>query len=184
MEHIFYRRHFLLLAGFSVFLGVATEQHFSMSLSTSFALYGALHAAALVLSLRARQPLWRQCVFITIAAGLSVMTLRIGIFSAQLPVSLPRDVALFAAIGAASMTGAAAYGILIRLARIYALTFKELAVIAGCCIVAAEIASFTLALLPLGRSWLAIGWWFGFSGGLWLCDRRRRAANARSGTLR
>jgi hypothetical protein len=175
MDHLHYARHFSLLACFSILLGVVARLRLSMDLVASFALYGALHATALALALRARQPFWRCVLFIALAAGLSAMTFRAGLFAAQRSGPLG-NIALYAVFGLSAMAGAVTYGILIRRVGIFELTLRELALISCGCTLAADIAYVTLAQAPsLGRSWLAVLWWFAFSGGLWYCDRRRRA---------
>jgi hypothetical protein len=175
MDHLLYARHFLLLACFGILSGVMSQLWLAMDLIASFALYGALHATALLLALRARQPLWRGSLFIALAAALSAMTFRVGLFAGQLSAS-HGSVALYAVFGFSAMAGAAAYGILIRRLGIFELTLSELALISLGCTVAADVAYVGLAQSPsLGRCWLAVLWWFAFSGGLWYCDRRRRA---------
>jgi FtsH-binding integral membrane protein len=62
---------------------------------------------------------------------------------------------------------------LIRLSGIYALTIGQLAAIAAGCVLAAYVSLFTASHSPfLGPWWLAVLWWFTFSGGLWYFDRR------------
>jgi hypothetical protein len=178
MSHFLYTRHFLLLACFSVFLGVVSRLHLTGSLSVSFALYGSLHASALVLALRARQPIWRGCLFIVIAASLSVMTLRFGIFGRQLSGTPPGTVGLYSLLGLAAVIGAVAYGILIRLFGMYALTTGSLAAIAVGCVLAAFVAYFTVSHFHfLGPWWLAVLWWYAFSGGLWYFDQWHHRAS-------
>jgi hypothetical protein len=173
MNHFVYPRHFLLLTGFSVSLVVIARLHLLSDLSVSFALYGALHASALALTLRARQPLWRRCLFIAMAAGLSVMTLRVGILGMRLLGTLPGNLGLYTALGFSAVIGAVTYGISIRLFGILKLTLKTLAVVSIGCMVAAYVAFFTLAYFhSLGRWWLVVLWWYAFSGGLWYSDAR------------
>jgi hypothetical protein len=175
--HFFYARHFLLLAGCSVVVAAITRLHLLTDLTVCFAVYGALHASALVLALRARQPIWRRCLFIAIAAALSVMALRIGLFGGHLSGTLPGNAALYAVLGFSAVIGALSYGILIRLFGLFELTVGALALIAAGCLLAAFVALFTLAHShSLGRWWLAVLWWYAFSGGLWFCDRRQNAA--------
>ena len=126
---ILYPRHFLLLCAFGVALAVITRLHFLGNLDVSFAVYGALHAAALVLSLKAHPSVWRQCLFIVLAAGLCVLTLHVGMRVMHLLGGLPGNVGVYMALGTAAWTGAMTYGISMRLWRIHRLTFRALAVI-------------------------------------------------------
>jgi hypothetical protein len=178
MEHFLYARHFLLLTCFSVLLAIASQLHLSSNLSLSFALYGALHASALMLSLRARQTIWRQCLFIALSASLSATTLHMGIFGGQLSEGLPGSLAPYALIGFSAVIGAVSYGLIIRLFRFYTLTARALAEIAIGCMLASFLALFTLSHEhSLGAWWLAVLWWYAFSGGLWNCDRRQQSTN-------
>jgi hypothetical protein len=169
--HFLYVRHFLLLAGFSVLVAVLTRLRLLTDLSVCFAVYGALHASALVLALRPGQPLGRRAIFIVLAAGLSVLTLRIGLLTGHLSGGLPGNLAIYAVLGFSAVIGALAYGILIRLFGFYELTMGGLALIAAGCMLAALLAFFSLAHIHfLGRWWLAVLWWHAFSGGLWICE--------------
>ncbi len=177
MQHLLYPRHFLLLTAFAALAGVLSWLHLTSELSLSFALYGALHASALVLSLRARHSIQRKLTFIAVAAGLSVMTLRLGIFGRQLAESLTVDVGLYTALGLSATIGAVTYGITIHALGFYKLTSGSLAIIAVGCMLAALLALFTLGYVQfLGQSWLAILWWYALSGGLWYSDQPRRAS--------
>jgi hypothetical protein len=176
VHHFLYPRHFLLLTAFAVMLGTMSRLHLSSDLSVSFAMYGALHASALVLSLRAHHPFWRRCWFIVIAAALSVMTLRIGIFATQLSEALAGNVGRHTVLGLSAATGAVTYGIAIQAVGFYKLTAGLLAIIAIGCVSAALLGLFTLGYVQfLGQSWLAILWWYAFSGGLWYSDQPLRS---------
>jgi hypothetical protein len=178
MNHLLYPRHFALLTGFALLLAVMSHLHLANELSLSFALYGALHASALILSLRTRQAIWRKCLFIFIAASLSVVILYVGIFGRHLSGTLPGNVGLFTVLGFSAMTGAVAYGVLIRLFGIYKLPPGSLAAIAFVCMLATLVALVTASRSRyLGQWWLAVLWWYAFSGGLWYCDQRRNATN-------
>ena len=148
--------------------------HLSSDITGSFALYGALHALALMLTLRARQSIWRSCLFIALAAALSALTLRLGILETHVSGKLPVHIGLYAVSAFSAMTGAVTYGISIRLFGIHELTLRELAVIALGCMSAIYLGMLALAhwLAP----WeLAVLWWYAFSGSLWYCDRRHHA---------
>jgi hypothetical protein len=173
MDHFLYPRHFLLLTCFSILLVVLSRLHFLTDLSVSFALYGALHASALVLALRARHSMGQKCLFIAIAAGLSVLTLNVGVFGMHLTGTLPGNVGLYTVIGFSALIGAVSYGVLIRIFRMYELNAGSIGVIAVGCILATYVAAYTLAHSHLlGRWWLAVLWWYAFSGALWYRDRR------------
>jgi hypothetical protein len=172
MAPVLYLRHFLLLGAFGVALAVISRLHLLSNLDASFALYGALHAAALLLSLATRRFGWRQCLFIVLAAGLCVMTLHVGIGIMHRLGRLPGNTGLYTALGVAAWTGAVAYGISLRLWGIRRLKPRSLAVIGLGCALASYAAFLTLGHFhSLGRWWLTVLWWFAFSGGLWYHDR-------------
>jgi hypothetical protein len=171
--HFLYPRHFLLLICLSVLLAVMPRPHTPSDLNSFFALYGALHAAALSLTLRARQPIWQKCLFVAIAAGLSVISLRVGIVGGHLSQTLPGNSGLYAALGFSAVIGALIYAILVRLFWIPAITPSSLALISLSCLLATLAALFTGSYLHvLGPWWLAVLWWHAFSGALWYCDQR------------
>jgi hypothetical protein len=171
-----YPRHFLLLACFSVLVVVMSRLHPTVDPSISFALYGALHALALVLALRGHPTIWGKCLLIAFAAALCVLSFRFGAAARELFGAVPGNVAFYALLGLSSIIGAASYAILIRLSGLYALTITEIAAIAACCMLAAFVSLFTASHFhALGAWWFAVLWWFTFSGGLWYFDRPRRS---------
>jgi hypothetical protein len=171
--HFLYPRHFLLLICLSVLLAVTSRPHASSDLNAFFALYGALHASALALTLRARQPIGQKCLFVVIAAGLSVITFHVGMAGRHLSEALPGNAGLYTALGFSAVTGAVIYGILVRLFWISAMTKGSLAVISLSCLLAAYAALFTGSRFHVfGPWWLAVLWWHAFSGALWYCDQR------------
>jgi hypothetical protein len=173
MSHIFYRRHFALLACFSVLIAVIGRLHLAPNISASFAMYGALHAAALVLALRSHHSIWRRCWFVAAGAALSVLALRVGTLAGQLTGIGPGNINFFWLLGLSAATGAVAYGLSIRLFGFHALTVPKLAAIAAACLMATCIGGLGVTHIRLlGPWWLAVVWWHAFSAGLWYFDPR------------
>jgi hypothetical protein len=173
MAPILYLRHLLLLGAFGAALAAISRLHLLSNPDASFALYGALHAVALVLSLGTRRSRWGRCLFIVLAAALCVMTLHLGTWIMHWLGRLPGNIGLYTALGVAAWTGAVTYGISIQLLGIRRPKPGSLAVIGLGCALATYAAFLTLAHVHfLGRWLLPVFWWFAFSGGLWLYDRR------------
>jgi len=104
------------------------------------------------------------------------MTLRVGIFAGQLSEVLPGNIGVYTVLGFSAVLGAVTYGMLIRLFSLYKLTAGSLAAISIGCMSASFLALATLSHIHfLGRWWLAVLWWYAFSGGLWYCDRHAKA---------
>ena len=178
-QHFRYSRHFLLLTGFAVFSGVVSRLLVPSDLSVSFAWYGAFHAIAVVLSLNARQSIGRSCLFVVTAAALSAMTFHVGMLGTHFLTGLDPNAGHYAALGAAAAVGAVTYGISIRIFGLYKLAAVALVAISIGCLSASLLALFTLRRFHvLGSWWLAVFWWYAFSGGLWFCDRRQGAAES------
>ena len=150
------------------------RSHVSRNLSVSFGLYGALHASALALALRLYHSLWRSCVFVVLAATISVAVLQVAILGSQLLDAAAGPFGRYPVIGSSAAAGALAYGILIRRCGFWALTLNALAAVSGLCACAAVIALYTSSRSQnLGTWWIAVLWWWGFSCGLWYFDRRQ-----------
>jgi hypothetical protein len=82
MGHFYYARHFGVLAAATVILFLLGQWSLLKdSLIVTFAINGALHASALLLTLRAPESLTRKSAFVAIAVALSVLTLYVGIIS-------------------------------------------------------------------------------------------------------
>lgn len=166
-----YARHFRLLACCSALVAAMSLLRLPSNIFASFALYGALHASALIFALRVPQPLGRRSLFIVMAAALSAMTPRVGLFTGQVFGAVPGNMAFYAALGLSAGMGAVAYGILIRWLGIYRLDLSGLAVISMGCVLSTCLAYVTMAHGRwLGPWWLAVLWWHAFSGGLWYLD--------------
>jgi lysylphosphatidylglycerol synthetase-like protein (DUF2156 family) len=173
MTRLFYPRHFTLLACFSVLLGVISSLHNARDLSVSVAMYGTLHASALVIALRTRHAIWRKCLFIAVAAVLSVLALRVGISAGQLSGMSLANSAFYGVLALSAATGAVTYGLSIRLFGIH-LTLGALAAIAVACLSATCIGGFAVRHFHFLGPWcLAVVWWHAFSGGLWYFDLGR-----------
>ena len=174
MGHFYYSRHFSLLAAATVILFLLG--HWSLlndSLVVTFAINGALHAAALVLALRAPQRLSRKSAFVAIAAALSVLTLYVGIIGLVLFAVLPGNERLYVVLGVCSLSGAITYGSLIRLFWMRKFSSRFILAMSIVCLLATSLAFFVRTYFDfLGGWWLAAVWWFAFSGGLWYVDTR------------
>ena len=173
MEHFAYGRHFVLLAAAAVVLLLFNHWDlFGEPFLPTFALSGALHAAALSMALRTADTLVRKCLFIAIAALLSILTLYIGILSLQLFAILPATERLYLVLGICSVAGAITYGALIRLFWVKKLTSRSILAIAVFCVPATYLAFLARSHFEFLNAWvLAAAWWFAFSGGLRYADR-------------
>ncbi len=174
MSRLLYARHFLLLSCFAGVLAALNRPPFNR-LFVSFAMYGALHACALVFALRSAPSARRRILFIGIGALLSALTLGVGLTARRLIGDLPDGWGLYVPLALSSAIGTLTYGVLIRAFWIPLLTLTQLAAIALGCLAATFLAYFTLGHSVLsGPSWLAVWWWYALSAGLWCCDGRRR----------
>jgi hypothetical protein len=152
---------------------LASRWRLPIDLSSVFAGYGAIHALTLSLSARARRRVWEDCAFIAVAAALSVITFRAALFGRQLGPGLTSGAGTYMLLGLSSMLGAIAYGICIRTFKILPLTLPSLATISAACALASCMALFSRSYFHFaGLWWLAVPWWYAFSGGLWCSERR------------
>jgi hypothetical protein len=174
MGHLNYARHFGVLGAATAILFLLG--HWSLlkdGLIATFALNGALHAFAVVLTLRAPQSLPRKSAFIAIAVVLSVLTLYVGIIGLVLFAVLPGTERLYVVLGVCSMSGAITYGSAVRLFWMRRLSSRFILGMSVLCVLAASLAFFARSYTDFGGWWLAAAWWFAFSGGLWYFDTRR-----------
>jgi len=176
-----YTRHFILLLAAAIGLAAAgpittvlaqAGSSSAAAMATEFAIYGSVHALALVLSLKARPSLGRRIAFVAVAAALSLAT-------ASSSLSLLRetgglDRALPILIAAAALA-ALAYAYTIRRLLESSLAPRTAVLTSAACAALVALAYPFLRHHPTGLA-LAIPWWLGFSGALWLRDARRAPA--------
>ncbi len=168
-----YFRHFALLVCIAAGI-LAVRRRLALDAASWFALYGALHAAALVASLRVRQPWWRSLLFIAAAAGLAMSIARLGLFGMRYAGKLPGVLGAAGLLGTASLLGALAYGILIRRFRFAEFPIGALVATASACALATLAVLATVGHAPVrGVLWVTIAWWFTLSAGLWYHERQR-----------
>jgi hypothetical protein len=135
---------------------------------SSFAAYGALHAAAFAASQRAPKPPWRQALFVAAGALLSVLTVSLALYGVRFVRELPALAGPLALLASSSVIGALAYATLIRKVWRYEFRLTALAATSLLCMAA------TFLGFVAGRHYgvlnslcVAIPWWFAFSGSLW-----------------
>ncbi len=172
MGHFNYARHFAVLAAAAVTLFLLSHWDLlSDSLVASFAINGALHACAVVLALRTPRSNLRKCLFIAIAATLSVFTLYVGIVGLVLFAVVPGNERLYITLGLCSIAGAITYGSLLRIFWLRQFSSRFILAMALLCLLATALAFFVRTYADfLGGWWLTAAWWFAFSGGLWFFD--------------
>jgi hypothetical protein len=177
MGHFYYARHFGVLAAATVILFLLGQWSLLKdSLIVTFAINGALHASALLLTLRAPESLTRKSAFVAIAVALSVLTLYVGIISLVLFSILPGTERLYVVLGVCSLSGAIIYGSTVRLFWVRNLSSRLILAMSFLCVLATSLAFLARTHAELlGGWWLAAAWWFAFSGGLWYFDTRGNA---------
>jgi hypothetical protein len=174
MGHFLYSRHFLLLTVCGAFMALLGMWFPIANLPLAFAIYGTIHAAALMLSARKNLSARAKILFIAVAAGLCVMTVRAGLLGTRLSGAIPGTLGLYCLLGLSTMIGSVAYGMAIRLFALAALTFLAIASISAACALATVTAAVAAGHVGhLGPWELAVPWWYVFSYGLWYFDRPR-----------
>ena len=171
---VHYARHFTLLVSIAALLIVTSRWRATPGPIHAFAIYGALHASLLAASLRDRQALGRQLLFVAIAALVCMLTARLGLYGMRFAGRLPSVSGPLLLIGVVSGVGALGYAILIRRFWIRDLSLYAFGITATFCILAACAALIVgNHYQVLGGLWLAIPWWFAFSAGLCYYELRR-----------
>jgi hypothetical protein len=161
-------------------LAVTSPWRVEPGAGSAFAIYGALHAATLAVSLRIPKPLPQQALFVAAAALISMLTVRAALYALRFAAELPALAGPLVLLASTSVLGAFAYGTLIRRVLKYKCGFAALAATSLLCM-AATCVGFAAGrhYRVLSSLWLAIPWWFAFSGSLWYHDTLRNSSAGR-----
>jgi hypothetical protein len=181
-----YTRHFVLLLAMAAGLAAASrlaavltpgllapgELLSAAGIASQFAIYGALHAFALVSSLTARPSLGRQITFIAAAAAMSLATAWLTLVLVRRMSNLSGPVPILIA---AAALGAWAYAGTIRCVLRLILGARSTAWMSLACAAAVAAAYPCVKHLPSAAGLgLAIPWWLAFSVAFALQDAQRR----------
>lgn len=169
---LYFSRHFGLLACILAVLAATAPWRPAFSAVTWFGFYGALHAAAVVLTWRGRGPTWRRLGFVVTAILLSMLSSAVSLY-------LTRHSARLAAMGPAlplalsSGLGAATYVVCFRwlgavLPRVAYVLLPALCMVATEAMLAGGMYGYGGGLV------FAAAWWMAFSLGLWFLQGRGR----------
>jgi hypothetical protein len=165
-------RHFGVLACMAAAL-ILFGRWRSMGPLAAFAVYGALHALAIVVSLRNPQPLSRKLRFIAFAAALAVVSTALGLRGSTFLGALSGLVGPPLLLAVSAGFGAASYGMLLKAFWFDDLSPRTIALIVLGCVAATTLALETDVVPKTADGlWLALPWWFAFSLGLWCHDYR------------
>jgi hypothetical protein len=171
-----YARHFgllaLLCAGFAI-----APKHAGLGIGAQFALFGALHAAALVLSIRPAAGCVpaRRILIVALAAVLALGNARLGLLGLQAASQVVGPFGPLAVVAACAALGALAYALLIS-ASMERIECAALAAISlGCAAATASSFAVARAVHGAGVLWLVIPWWLAFSALLWHAGHRKVA---------
>ncbi len=174
MDLLNYKRHFLLLAGVASASSVTSGWTRALGPIGSGAVYGALHAAALVLTLRSAPALWLRGVFVLVAALQSAVAVSLALAVGRVSSVLlgSEHPALLLAVCAG--IGALGYAMFIRAAFQITLSPAAVSSIALGCVASDLVVLSARLYLHGGVVWFAIVWWFALSLGLWCQEARCR----------
>lgn len=173
MGILFYPRHFCLLVCLAAILAATRGWNPAIGVVATYGIYGALHASALAVTLRARPPARRRMRFVVIAASLSMLSVALGLCASRFiggSVGMTQTALL---LSLSSGIGAATYASLIRRFFGARLTLSAIVTVVLGCIVATLAVLASGIYLKGGGLWVAISWWFALSLGLWVHDGRR-----------
>jgi hypothetical protein len=169
-----YKRHFLLLASVAAVLALTGNWTQALGPIGSGAVYGSLHGATLVLTLRRpRSP--RLCgVFVFVAAVQSVVAVSIALLVGRVGTHLHGALRPALLLSLCSGLGAVSYSLFIRAAfRVRLSVAAAVSIASGCVVVDLAVLSSGLYLHG-GVVWFAVAWWFAMSLGLWCQDALTR----------
>lgn len=147
----------------------------------AFAAYGALHAICVLIGMRHPQGVLKMLLFVLAAATLNMCVVYLGMLAFKLAAALPGGFKLYVPLGACALFGALLYGLLLSFLWFPRLRPRRIAQIAIACLLASQLAVFaTTFQIDFGQWWFVTVWWFTFSMGLWLADRRAHVLGAQS----
>lgn len=177
MKSIHYERHFISLAVAAAALFFVMQLSFPPWLdrfTSLFALTGALHALAVVVSLRGRVGHLRQVSFIGLTALLNAATPLLALWiRARADFGDTGNLGLLLVL--VSAFGACGYWLLIRALRLVVLRFPALLVAIALCVGATLFSFFVARRIPMPRDIADIlpiaAWWAAFSMSLYVSDR-------------
>ena len=188
MSPINYSRHFAYLAIAVVALVLVESSSLTLWLDrfrSSYALFGALHALALVAALRAGS-IGRRIIFVVVTGALSASVPYAGI---ALPSALGLDggFAFFGAFAFGSAIGALGYWMLVRAFWLPNMDLSDALFSVSLCVGATALGLFLSAVLSgfgahhsaLTDAPLTVLWWYAFSYSLWKSQGSAMAANNR-----
>jgi hypothetical protein len=172
MGILYYARHFALLACLAAVLAATRGSSPAIGVVATFGIYGALHAAAVAVTLRRRPPVGRRLRFVVIGASLSMLSVVLGMCASRFMGGSMGIVQTALLLSLSSGIGAATYASLIRRFLGAHLTLSAIVTVVLGCIVATLAVLVSGIYLKGGVLWVAVSWWFALSLGLWVHDGR------------
>ena len=162
-----YARHFGLLCVFAAAVAIARPDRLSSGIGSEFALYGALHACALALSIGwgSARSLRRMVLLVAGGAILAMATARLGLYGLR-TIGGHTEAGPAIVVAAAAALGAFAYGTLIRSVRAGPSPRALVAISCACAAAAVVALEICRRLQSANALWLVFPWWFVFSAGL------------------
>ena len=163
MGGLHYRRHFCLLIGMSAFLVVAARASPAIGLVGSFAVYGALHASMIAVTLLAPQPWWRKPAFAASSALLSGASVGLSLWLSRFSAGLPGYTRPALLLSLSAGLGAASYALALNRFFAAKLPVRSILSISLGCIVATLAILRSGIYLEAGSLPFALAWWGAFS---------------------